>query len=409
MQVINANGLKCLYQWKDTGVCSVRFLFNVGSLEEDEKIFGSAHYLEHMFFKGTKTKGYKKLNQELSKLGEYNAGTFQDKTVYYIDCLSTDFKKAFNLLAEMLFENQYKQSEFDKEKGVILEECQMYLDSPSDYFQDNASLYAFGDLMHYIIGTKTTISDMSIKSLNQFKEKFYNGNNMVAMVVGKISEDDVKDCLIEMRKKYHSHFVGKQTDTEFMKLKLAKQDVKFTHNSEQAHIAYFFPVLDLDWKKDTIPVAEIFEAGFGGGSFSILFDEIREKMGLCYSISYWEQYCRGNVVMSLCSQLDRKNVGKARGRIDKIIAKVKKEGFDKKTLEIAKQNSRFKLQRLLESAKGVCSLNMNYFSLGLFDVDKFYTDMLMVTNDEIIDYANKVLSDDKIFICMNGDKKCGKE
>ena len=128
MKLLEAAGFKVLHEKRSDSLATIRAIVNAGSTSEaEEKDYGVAHFLEHMFFKGTTKQGYKELNKKLTRLGSHNAYTSRDRTVYHMMFLPQKFSTAVDLLTEMIFEAVCDPEEFEKERGVILEEVQMYL------------------------------------------------------------------------------------------------------------------------------------------------------------------------------------------------------------------------------------------------------------------------------------------
>ena len=172
MKVLNVEGFKVLYHKKSSPITSVRILVNAGACnEETPDVYGSAHFLEHMFFKGTKSKSVKEVNKITSELGSANAYTASNRTVYRINCLNENFSKSLNILSEMLFEAEMTEEEFNKERGVILEEIQTELDSPSTYFFTILREQFLGTPAHRVLGHTENISKITLDELKQFRSK----------------------------------------------------------------------------------------------------------------------------------------------------------------------------------------------------------------------------------------------
>lgn len=251
-----------------------------GSVSETPQIMGYSHLLEHMVFKGTKNRDYISINKDIEKYGGYlNAFTDKHFTCFYAKILGEFSLQALDVLVDMVTNPIFPNEELEKEKRVILEEISMYEDSPDESLGDLffEHFYPQSFLGWSILGTKEIISSINQQNLASYwKENYYSGN-MIISLTGKFDSQKVIE------------YVSKIENTGT----LQKKDIPHTpvfyganykeKDVEQVHLALGVEVFSLfDSKKHALVLLNNI---LGAGSFSRLYLNIREKLGLCYSIS----------------------------------------------------------------------------------------------------------------------------
>ncbi len=189
-KVVLPNGITLVHkQIKATRLVHCGYIINAGS-RNDEPFKGMAHALEHMVFKGTKTRKTWQIISYLENVGgELNAYTTRDYTAIYTSLHKKFFSRALGLLSDIVFHSTFPKAELQKEKKVILEEINMYLDSPEESIMDEFQEQFFGQhaLAHNILGTPADVSAIEQESMRNFHQKFYHTNNSVLAIVGNIS------------------------------------------------------------------------------------------------------------------------------------------------------------------------------------------------------------------------------
>jgi predicted Zn-dependent peptidase len=391
---LTVNGYRILHHKTENPIISIRFLFNVGS--SNEEIQGTAHFLEHMFFKGTLKKDYKEINKIFSRLGSVNAYTYYDRTVYYVDCLEENFGPVVDILLEMLNEPRFDKNEFEKERGVILEEVQSGLDDPMTFFWNKAIPSIFGDPAHPVPGTIESVKKITIQDLKILKSLFYNC--VTPIIVGNIDEDKII-------KKFSSILSNGIRPIQSRLYSLNLENYSFKHNSDQAIIGIVMEGLS---GKDLIgnPVSGVLHNALSGGMHSILFDRIREEMGLCYSIFSHELPFKDIGATYIVCLLSEENIKKVEAEILKIIKNIKKKGISKELLEISKLNYIFNIADRLQTSDSYASAMLDSYyvcdqKITSFEKEKEMT--LKVKNKDIIEFANEYYKNYK-FIEMTKEK-----
>jgi predicted Zn-dependent peptidase len=278
------NGLRVVTEKLDgTKAVTVLVLVGAGSRYEVEKIRGISHFLEHMFFKGAdRYKNTKEVSEAIDSVGgEFNAFTGKEYAGYYVKVASENVEVACDVLSDMLVNARFAQEEIEKERGVILEEYNMYQDTPMYQIGWNFERLVFGDqpLGWDQIGTKELIKTVSHEDFVEYNGKLYTPDNTVIAVVGNIEHGDAVDLV----QKFFTMKDGKKAfDFEALKdMDGGKVSIK-EKKTEQAHIAVGFPGYSEShpdhWAKKVLSVI------LGGNMSSRMFLGVREAKGLAYYI-----------------------------------------------------------------------------------------------------------------------------
>jgi predicted Zn-dependent peptidase len=260
-------------------------LVKVGSRHDPETIAGTAHFLEHMFFKGTEefpTSG--KLAMEIEMLGGVtNAFTSYEYTGYYIKVPKKSYKRAIQILAQVMVTPVFKEEELQKEKGVISEEIKMYNDLPHEIVKDvfNSTLFPNHPLGEDIAGTVETVNIITIAAINDFRNNYYVSENMLLMVSGDVDEDSVENITNDAFRGLRKAPVA-GTINLFKGREIVQKFKHISKNSEQAHVV----IGGLSHQRNhehEFPLKlgmYILTEGFG----SILFQKLREDLGIAYYV-----------------------------------------------------------------------------------------------------------------------------
>nr|WP_221626738.1 pitrilysin family protein [Cohnella lubricantis] len=258
-----------------------------GSRYETPANNGISHFIEHMLFKGTNRHTAKDIADKFDGIGgNVNAFTSKEYTCYFAKVLDQHLPIAVDILSDMFFESQLAQEELAKEKNVILEEISMYEDTPDDTVHDLASRASMGDhpLAYSILGTAERLNAMGPADLRQYMSERYSISNTVISLAGNVGEE-----ALELLERHFGRF-----DVTGSEMKLSapafRSDALFHQKkTEQNHLCLTFPGCSIEDPKMYAMV--LLNNTIGGGMSSRLFQEIREKRGLAYSVySYHTSY-----------------------------------------------------------------------------------------------------------------------
>lgn len=281
-----------------TKAVTVLVLVGAGSRYEHKDIRGISHFLEHMFFKGgDRFKDTKEVSEAIDSVGgEFNAFTGKEYVGYYVKVASENVKIACDVLSDMLINSKFKQNEIEKERGVILEEYNMYQDTPMYQIGWNFERLIFGDqpLGWDQIGTKKLIKSVTHEDFVKYQGELYTPENIVVTVVGNIEHKDA----VDLAEKY---FGLKKAKKAYSWKDLENKDggkVSLVEKkTEQAHIAVGFPgyaeTHGDQW------VLKILAVILGGNMSSRMFLNVREAKGLTYYIhTSTDNYQDGGVIVT---------------------------------------------------------------------------------------------------------------
>jgi predicted Zn-dependent peptidase len=269
---------------------------NVGSRDEVASQTGSAHYLEHLLFKGTKNRTALDISSTIDAVGgEMNAFTSKEVTCFYTRVLDTSVPEAIEVLVDMITSATITSVDVDQERQVVLEEIAMRDDDPADIVHEQFSRALYGDapLGRSILGTVENISSLSRRSIHGFYRKYYTPDRLVVAVAGNI---DHASIVKQIRKAFNLggfDLGGEETPYVPSKVKTKFSHsggfVKFDKTTEQANLVIGVPGLDRADERRYIQ--SVFNAALGGGMSSRLFQEVREKRGLVYTVySFGQQF-----------------------------------------------------------------------------------------------------------------------
>lgn len=259
---------------------SLGLFVNVGSVDESENQTGVSHFLEHMAFKGTEKRTALQISYAIESVGGFiNAYTSKEVTAFHVKVLKSDVKLAVDIITDIVQNSTFDESEFNKERGVIIQEIRQLNDAPDDYVFDMFQAKCFDNerLGTQILGSEEDILSFAPSDLSDYLSSKYSTNRMIFSASGKVDHEDLVDLANEFTpklKKFETEVVEKQNYKGgfiFKKKKL-----------EQTHLILGFEGLNHthDNKYDLCVLSTI----LGGGMSSRLFQEVREKRGLVYSV-----------------------------------------------------------------------------------------------------------------------------
>ncbi len=268
---------------------SVGIWVNAGSRNEEDINNGVSHFIEHMLFKGTKKRTAKEIANSIDKIGgQLNAFTSKESTCFYAKVLDSHFDIALDVLADMFLHSNFAKEEIEKEKGVIMEEINMYEDSPEDLVHDLFSQGVWSDnsLGMSILGTEESLNILDRERITDYFYKNYIPENIVISVVGNIKHD----IIINKVEKYFGDLTGTKNRSSNIEVPVFSP-IKTTRNkdTEQIHLCLGFDGME-NQNELFYPMLTMNNI-FGGAMSSRLFQKIREDKGLAYSVfSYPSSY-----------------------------------------------------------------------------------------------------------------------
>ncbi|WP_333652802.1 M16 family metallopeptidase [Dissulfurispira sp.] len=253
----------------------------VGSRNEIRDKNGISHFLEHMFFKGTKKRTPTDISIDIDSLGgDLNAFTSRENTAFYVKVLDEYIDKGIELLSDIFLHSTFPQEEIEKEKGVIKEEIKLVEDTPDDYIHDLFSRTVWGDagLGQPVLGRRETIKTFTREDLISHVRKYYGTSDTVVACAGNFEPDHVMNLL-----NHHLGGLRRGSEPELFSPPSFKSEIAvYPKDLSEAHIC--FGVEGLPYASEDRYAIAILNSIVGSSVSSRLFQEIREKKGYAYSI-----------------------------------------------------------------------------------------------------------------------------
>jgi predicted Zn-dependent peptidase len=337
------NGTTIIFEKNSSKSVALEVMFKVGSNDENEKVSGISHFLEHMLFEGTKKrKNNKAIANEIEKYGgEFNAYTSADRTAYFIKIINKKFDIALDILSDMVANPLFANKFIKKEKDVIQKEINMVTDDPRQHqwilFQKN--LFEKHPAKNPTYGTVKTIKYLNRNIIADYFENHYSPNNMIISVVGNV--DNVKNKI--------NRYFGKLKPKKIISRKKIKEPLQAKIKKFVEKRKIFNSYMVLGYK--TIPrmdkesyVLDVITAILGRGQSGWIFDEIRNKRGLAYQVSVHSEHESDYGYFAVVIGLDKKNIEKAKKLILQQFRKLEKTS--NKELEEAKTASKKEVSNL---------------------------------------------------------------
>ena len=329
---------------------SIGIWVKVGSRYENVDNNGISHFIEHMLFKGTKNRSAKEIANSIDKIGgQLNAFTSKECTCFYAKVLDTHFDIALDVLADMFFNSNFSSEEIDKERGVVIEEINMYEDSPEDLVHDlfSQAVWSGNPLGMSILGTEETLENLNREKIVQYFNENYIPQNIVISVVGNFKHSEVVD-------KIRGYFdKAEQRDNGTANILVPRFEPEYTLKSkvtEQVHLCMGFNGVDIK-SKAFYPML-ILNNVFGGAMSSRLFQKIREDRGLAYSVFSYPSSFEDCGLFSIYAGAKPDNLKSVAELIMEEIRFVKESGITEEELYDSKEQLKGSYILGLESTSG---------------------------------------------------------
>lgn len=278
---------------------------NAGTRNETRRQMGLSHMLEHMAFKGTKRRSTRDISEEIESVGGYlNAYTSREQTAFHARVLTADIPLAIDLLSDILTAPAFEQNELERERHVVLQEIGQVRDTPDDIVFDmlQSAIYPGQPMGFPILGEEATVSSFTQEDLREYMAAHYRAPNMMLISSGAVDHAQIVDAASRL----FAPLLPGQPGQPFRAL-YSPGDARETAELEQVHVAYAFPgVSNID---PDYYVAQVYVTALGGGMSSRLFQEAREKRGLCYSISAFAQGAQDSGILGIYTGTGEKEAG----------------------------------------------------------------------------------------------------
>lgn len=320
-KTVLSNGVRVIsLKMRGRDSASVGIMIGAGGRYESDTVKGAAHFLEHILFKGTRKYTCNQIKELIEGVGgALNAFTSEEKTCYYAKIPARHLERAFRVLADMVIAPLIAQPDVDKERTVIMEEIKMYHDLPHYYVLDllDGLTWPNHPLGKSLIGTAESISNMSSMDLKDFRDHYYDPHNIVVTACGDLCQTD----LVAWSEKTFGK-IAHNNETGFIKadnIQKVPQTCFSRRDIEQMHLA--LGMLGLPEGHADKYALNLLHVILGGNMSSRLFNEIREKRGLAYSISTSVKYLKDTGMFMVRAGVDNNKVAEC---VDLILQELKK-------------------------------------------------------------------------------------
>ncbi len=399
---------------KETKTVTALVLFGVGSRYEQKRINGISHFIEHMMFKGTKKRPTAlSISKELDAVGaEFNAYTTKEVTGYWVKLVADKLDLALDLVSDMLYNSKFEAEEIEREKKVICEELHMYRDNPAMYVDTllEKIMFDHSSLGWDIGGDDEIILSLSRKDMVQFRNSHYHGKNLVVGIAGNF---DTAEGLEKVTKYFGDSWERGQKANIFLPYhhsKKTKPQVSVHYkDTEQIQCAFGFHA----YRANSLDAyaAKLLSIILGGSMSSRLFTAVRERRGLCYSISASHQSFHDTGVFSVQAGLDKSRIHLALGVILDELKKVAQKGVTGIELKRAKDFLKGKMALQFEDSENVVTwyVTQEVMTKKMLSPEEKFEKFAKVSRADILRVAKDLFRTSRIHLAIIGPYKDTKE
>lgn len=386
--IVLPNGVRIVYErLSHVRSAAIGIWVACGTRHEQSVTNGISHFIEHMVFKGTKTRTARQIAEEMDEIGgAINAFTAMQCTCFYAQALDTHILRAADVLCDLYFDAAFRPEDIELERGVISEEINMYLDSPEDLVCDQMleAVYSDTPLGRPILGTKESISRIDQAALCCFRAKNYTAGATVVSVSGSFD-----DSLIEALKARFSAMPAAAAPRS-ARAEYRRAVTCYSKETEQNHLCIAFPAFSYYSEKRY--ALQMLNSILGGSMSSRLFQRVREEAGLCYSISSFSSCYEDTGLFSIYTALGRETERAALQLIREELCRVKDGDVTERELARAREQHKANLLMGMESTgkrmthQAHCMLRYNQ----LPDIDALIAATDAVTCEDITALAQEL-------------------
>lgn len=391
-ETILPNGLKIITKNDpNSNVCTLAYSIKSGSYNELEHERGIAHLVEHMLFKGTINRDYTQINAEIEGIGGYlNAFTSFENTQYYCTVPYDCWQQGLDILSDLIFNNTIPEEELKKEKLVVQEEIKMYSDDLSSFIIEKLFNDMFSNYPNRksIAGTVESVGKITRDNIIDFINRNYFPSNITVVATGNVNHDKIVSFLEGYIDKLNIEFTEYSIEKEsFIPEKFnCKKNLYQKSEIGQTHLAFGMftcPANDIDMVS-----IEILNNILGGSSTSILFNTIREKMGLAYTISTSiEEISDCSVLFGYAGLNSSNDLDSVIDTITNCILTIK----DNITEDILERTKKYLIGMLYLKLENSSGKNLFISNKELFNDNYNYEDTIVAINNVTINTLRNVI------------------
>ncbi len=383
------SGIEVIFdKLESVSTCSIGVFVRTGSRDEADDEEGISHVLEHMIFKGTPTRDYFQISEEIDYLGaSINAHTSKEETVFHINALTEFLGKTVDILFDIVTNSVIDEKELEKEKDVIIEEIRMYKDTPDDLvFELNYSDSISGQYGKPIIGTEESVKSLSSEAIRRYYRERYTKDNIVISVSGNFNREEIIGKVDSYFGKLADNKIDRRNDIDFN-----FKDGESLHTKDINQVNICITHEGMSYTDENRIYIDISANIMGGSMSSRLFQEIREKNGLAYSVYTYNQYYKDGGVISTYIGTNKENYRDAIEITLNEFKKLREEGIKEIELQKAKNKYLSKIAFSMENPRSRMNILGNYYirRKELIDIEKLKKEVKDVKLEEINNFIKK--------------------
>lgn len=400
-EIKTKKGIKVIFdKLENISTCSVGVFVKTGSKDESDNEEGISHVLEHMVFKGTQKRNYFEISEEIDYLGaNINAHTTKEETVFYVNALTEFLGKTVDVLFDIVTNSVISSEELEKEKDVIIEEIKMYKDSPDDLvFELNYADSIEGQYSKPIIGTEESVKSFTSEMIKKYYFERYTKDNIVIVVSGNFDENEIIEKIDEYFGKLEDKKVDRREDSQF---KFIANENEYEKDINQVNICISFN--GKAYTNEKRIYNDILANIMGGSMSSRLFQEIREKNGLAYSVYTYNQYYKTGGILSTYIGTNIENYKDAIKITLNEFEKMREEGITEIELQKAKNKYLSKIAFSMENPRSRMSILGNYYTRRneLINIEELKNEIKDVKIENVNEYLKNEYLEKSITVLGN--------
>ncbi|MDY3014285.1 MAG: pitrilysin family protein [Evtepia sp.] len=401
------NGVRIVTERMDTVRSAARGIWvGGGSREERPEESGAAHFIEHMLFKGTEHRSAADIARQTDAIGgQMNAFTTKECTCFYGRVLDSHLLQALDILWDMVYHSSFTQEAVETERGVILEEIDMYEDTPDDLCAEKlfGQVFQGSSLARPILGSPETLKTMTGNSLRAYHQRHYRADNTVVALAGSIPPQ----VLEEIRRRFAT-LPGGEAEPQPPAV-YTPSFVVTEKPIEQNHLTLAFPGLTYHSPKRF--ALQLLSSILGGGVSSRLFQQVREQQGLCYTVYSYGAGHEDTGVFCIYTALNRETEEKALTTIRQVVETFLKEGPTPEELERAREQSKANVVMGLESTQARMSHagRSLLFTGEILSPEQIIAAYDGVTRQDVMELAQQLLRWDQVSLSAVGQVRTVEE
>ncbi len=383
---------------------SLGIWIDVGSRDESNQSSGISHFIEHMAFKGTRTRSASEIASYLESVGGVlNAFTGREQTCYYAKFLDEHLEKAVEILFDLINNPTFINSDIEKEKKVILEEIRDIEDSPGDLIHDLFAGAIFGGhpLGRSIMGTRSTVRGMNRSKVLRYIEKFYRPDRIIVAACGNL----LHKRLVQLTNKYVDQRIMPEFPDGRKKPKFKSYRKIYRRKTNQTHICLGLPAKEFTHESRTALL--LLNSILGGGMSSRLFQRLREDLGLVYNVFSYLDFFADNGIFGIYLGTDGKNVKKALAAVKKEMDNITRSKLSRTEVEKSKEQLKGNLMLGLENTSNRMNRLARHELLvdRHISLDETITTIDAVKPDEVTEIARDVFQSNQFSAVALGPVK----